>query len=139
MKLVVPETSPKITGVESPSEMYWVLDSPTPLAGMRLPRRLFPWSSLRGAGFAHVVSLHPATLDPAPLTIIASEDLEDLVHGGRPKNVIDEEQKIKRVVAVILVSLGQGQGVVLIAGAAGGGLERFSVVYFVSLVSGLTK
>ena len=59
MTLVEVAGGMKITGVEIPKEVYWVVASPTPLAGMKYPRSSFPWSSLKAAGFGSVVSLHP--------------------------------------------------------------------------------
>jgi hypothetical protein len=113
MKLVEADVGTQITGVEVPEEVYWVLASPTPLAGMKYPRPSFPWSSLKAAGFSRVVSLHPGPYDPAPLTRAFSEHLQDLVTGGPPANEVDEKQRIERAVAATLAALRSGQGVVI--------------------------
>lgn len=80
---------------------------------MKLPRRSFPWSQLNAVGFDHVVSLHPASYDPAPLTTIFAEPLEDLVGGGPPANAAQERQKVGRAVRATLVALRSGHGVVV--------------------------
>lgn len=113
MTLVEANAGTQISGVEIPKEVYWVLASPTRLAGMKYPRSNFPWTSLKGAGFDQVVSLHPGSYDPAPLTTAFSEHLQDLVDGGSPANEAEEKQKIKRPVVTTLNLLRWGQGVVV--------------------------
>lgn len=113
MVLIEANAGTQITGVEIPQEVYWVLASPTPLAGMKYPRSSFPWMSLKAAGFSQVVSLHPGPYNPAPLTTAFSEHLQDLVGGGPPGNEAQEKQKIKRAVAATLDALRSGQGVVV--------------------------
>ena len=93
--------------------MYWVLDSPTPIAGMKYPRTDFPWSGLQAAGFRKVVSLHPGTYDPAPLTMGFSDYLEDLVSGGPPADEVNEKAKIKKAVTATVVAWRSGQGIVV--------------------------
>jgi len=113
MRLVEVQESVDIPGVEIPKELYWVLNSPAPLAGMKYPRTAFPWSSIKAAGFSHVVSLEPGSFDPNPLTIAFCEQLEDLVTGGPPRNEEREREKIKKAVAATIGALRSGQGVVL--------------------------
>lgn len=113
MNLVEPEKGRQIPGVEVPAEVYWVLESPTPLAGMRYPRESFPWPSVKKAGFSKVVSLHPASYDPMPLELCFSEALEDLVRGGPPRNPNAERAKIQRAVDATISALRSGHGVVV--------------------------
>ena len=113
MKLVDVTEGTQISGIDVPKELYWLLDSPTPLGGMRYPRTDFPWSNLRVAGFSQVVSLHPGSYDPAPLTVAFSEHLDDLVSGGPPANDIKEKNKIKKAVGTTVRAWRSGQGVVV--------------------------
>jgi predicted protein tyrosine phosphatase len=80
---------------------------------MKYPRTDFPWSRLYAAGFRQIVSLHPGSYDPEPLTILFSEQLEDLVGGGPPANEVEERAKIKRAVAAAVTAWRSGQGVVV--------------------------
>lgn len=113
MALIEPEAGVPIAGVEIPKEFYWVLASPSPLAGMKYPRSSLPWANLKAAGFAWVVSLHPGSYSPAPLKTAFSEPLEDLVTGGPPSDETHEEEKIKRAVAATASLLRSGEGVVV--------------------------
>lgn len=113
MKLIEAGAGTPIDGVQVPKELYWVLASPAPLAGMKYPRSDFPWSNLKAVGFTQIVSLHPGSYDPAPLTTIFSNHLQDLVSGGPPANEVQEKDRIKTAVAVTLVALRSGQGVVV--------------------------
>jgi protein-tyrosine phosphatase len=113
MKLIEASDGPSIDGVKVPKEVYWVLGSPTPLAGMKYPRNDFPWANLKTAGFSQVVSLHPDAYDPAPLKIGFAEHLEDLVRGGPPTDEVRERAKIKRAVSAVIVAWRDGQGVVV--------------------------
>lgn len=51
VQLIEPASAPKIDGVASPSDFYWVLSKPAPLAGMRLPSNGFRWSKIATVGF----------------------------------------------------------------------------------------
>ena len=113
MSFVEPGKGLPISGVQVPQEVYWVLSSPAPLAGMRYPRHDFPWSALAGVGFSHIVSLHPGTYDPSPLSVVFSEHLEDLVRGGPPARPDRERCAIKRAVAASMGALQCGKGVVV--------------------------
>ena len=112
MKLVADQDA-QINGIDVPKEFYWVLKSPTPLGGMKYPRTGFPWASLETAGFSQVVSLHPGSYDPAPLTFAFAEHLEDLVRGGPPANEVKEEEKVKMAVAAAVKAWRGGHGVVV--------------------------
>ncbi|RMH33387.1 MAG: hypothetical protein D6690_12325 [Nitrospirae bacterium] len=114
MNLVEPEKGKPIPGVKVPAEVYWVLELPTPLAGMKYPDKSFPWPSLREAGFSKVVSLSAGrSYNPAPLELCFSEELEDLVHGDRPKDPNAERAKIQRAVNATVLAWRSGHGVVV--------------------------
>jgi|DewCreStandDraft_1066081.scaffolds.fasta_scaffold06648_1 hypothetical protein len=113
LKLVEPSDGKPINGISVPGELYWVIDSPTPLAGMKFPRSDFPWSSLQAAGFSKVVSLHPGSFNPAPLVVCSCEALEDLVHGGPPAQPNAERAKVQRAVAATVTAWRAGYGVVV--------------------------
>jgi hypothetical protein len=113
VKLLEPSDGMPISGIEVPKELYWVLGPPTPLAGMKYPRRGFPWQNLKNAGFSQVVSLHPGSYDPAPLQTCFAEHLEDLVGGGPPANQVNEKTKIKKAVSAAVAAWRSGQGVVV--------------------------
>ncbi|MDI6711029.1 MAG: tyrosine-protein phosphatase [Desulfitobacteriaceae bacterium] len=112
-QLIEPENGLFISRVELPKEFYWVLGPPAPLAGMKYPRGDFPWYNLKAAGFAAVVSLHPGSYDPAPLSLVFSEHLEDLVHGGPPSNADRERGAVERAVKATLSLLNMKKGVVI--------------------------
>jgi protein-tyrosine phosphatase len=113
MPLLEPDEYLPIVGVRVPGELYWVLTSPAPLAGMRYPRSDFPWAQLSTAGFSHVVALQPSNYNCAPLSMLFSEQMEDLIHGGPPSDPNRETAAIKRAVAIILRTLNLGEGVVV--------------------------
>jgi hypothetical protein len=113
MPLLEPDEYLPIVGVRVPGELYWVLTSPAPLAGMKYPRSDFPWAQLATAGFSHVVALHPGNYNPAPLSMLLSEQLEDLIHRGPPSDPNGEIATIKRAVATIVRTLNLGEGVVV--------------------------
>lgn len=101
-----------IPGLEIPRDLYWVLRSPAPLAGMKLPQATWPWSAIHAAGFLDLVSLHPCNYDPAPLSRIFAEHLEDLVQGGPPNDPKREVTMIRTAVQAIVSSLRSHRGVV---------------------------
>ena len=101
-----------IQGLSIPWDLYWVLRSPAPLAGMKLPEGTWPWSAIHAAGFLDLVSLHPCSHDPSPLSRIFAGHLEDLVHRDPPKDPSREEGMIRTAVRAILLSLRSGRGVV---------------------------
>jgi hypothetical protein len=113
MYLLEPDEYLPIPDVKIPIELYWVLTSPAPLAGMKYPRPDFPWAELAAAGFSHVVALHPGDYNPAPLSMLFSEQLEDLIHHGPPFDPHRETRTIKRAVAAIVRTLNLGEGVVV--------------------------
>ena len=113
MNLVEPEAGAGILGVAVPAELYWVLTTPAPLAGMKYPRESFPWPTLKAAGFSEIVSLHPGPYDPKPLKRAFSEQLEDLVSGGPPHHETDEKARLKRAVSATLLAWRAGRGVVV--------------------------
>lgn len=113
MYLLEPDGYLPIPDVKIPIELYWVLTSPAPLAGMKYPRPDFPWAELAAAGFSHVVALHPGDYSPAPLSMLLSEKLEDLISGDPPSDPNREMAAIKRAVATVVRALNLGEGVVV--------------------------
>ena len=113
MKLIEPTNAPHIAGVDSPRQFYWVLRAPASLAGMRCPPTQFPWSSIAAVGFRHVVALEPGSYDPAPLSILFAEQLEDLCHGRPPRDPVREKQLIRNAVDAVVKALRSGEGVVV--------------------------
>jgi hypothetical protein len=113
MTLVEPRQAPVISGVASPSELYWVLRAPAPLAGMRYPRGDFPWERVAAAGFHFVVSLHPGNIDPSPLKRLESIQFEDLAHGGNPVDPVKEKRLIRTIVNAVVLKLRSGSGVIV--------------------------
>ena len=102
-----------IHGILSPKELYKVLSSPAPLFGMRYPNNHFPWTALASEGVFWIVALHPGDYDPSPLGVLNNEKLEDLVHGGPPRDPVHETALIRQIVLSIVRVLQAGQGVVI--------------------------
>ncbi|RMF59060.1 MAG: hypothetical protein D6746_08830, partial [Bacteroidetes bacterium] len=73
--LIPPDQGPAIEGLSVPYDVYWVLRTPAPLAGMRLPASGWPWEALHAHGFVHLVSLASCKQDPAPLKKVFDERL----------------------------------------------------------------
>ena len=113
MNLVEPGNGGAFNGIEVPQELYWVISSPTPLAGMKFPPSDFPWSSLAAAGFSQVVALHPGSYDPAPLEMCFAEQLQDLISGGPPANEDTEAERVRAAVNAAVKAWRSGQGVVV--------------------------
>ncbi len=59
MSMIEPNGGKAIPGIAMPDEVYWVLSTPAPLAGMKYPRQGFPWGELAKSGFVRLVALHP--------------------------------------------------------------------------------
>ena len=113
MELVYPDDGPSIEGVNIPTEVYWVFELPTPLAGMKYPRPDLPWSSLYAVSFRYIVSLHPGAYNPDPLELCFQDHLEDLFHGGLPADPDAERAKIQRAVNAVTTAWQSGCGVVV--------------------------
>jgi len=113
MKLVEPMYGNPINGIDVPVELYWVISTPAPLAGIRFPRTGFPWTSLQAVGFSQVVSLHPGSFDPYPLELCFQEQLEDLSRGGLPADPSAEHARIQRAVTAVITTWRSGHGVVV--------------------------
>ena len=112
-KLIGPDEGGRIPRLQVPGDFYWVLTSPAPLAGMRLPRSSWPWSDIASAGFSKVVGLHPASYDPAPLSLLVKVELEDLFHGRPPKAPDRELGEIKKAVSASVSAVRSSTGVVI--------------------------
>ncbi|HEY8416413.1 MAG TPA: tyrosine-protein phosphatase [Limnochordales bacterium] len=113
MNLIEPGKGPAIPELKIPHDFYWVLTEPAPLAGMPMPRSGFPWEAVHAAGFHDVVSLAPGDYNPAPLAVSFAEELEDLWHGGFPKDEEREKKLIGKAVAAVLTGLHNGRGVLV--------------------------
>jgi hypothetical protein len=113
IQLIEPESALKIDGVASPSGFYRVLSKPAPLAGMRKPSSGFPWGKIAAVGFQRVVSLDPGAYDPAPLSFIFKQKLQDLGSGAPPTDPVKEEELIRTAVKATVQALRSGEGVVV--------------------------
>ncbi|WP_144440324.1 protein-tyrosine phosphatase family protein [Limnochorda pilosa] len=113
MTLIEPDQGPHIAGLKIPSQLYWVLIDPIPLAGMRLPSSDWPWKALHDAGFDEVVSLHRGRYDPRPLRLAFSAHLEDLVHGGDPRDEGEQRTLVAQAVNAVMLGLESKHGIVV--------------------------
>lgn len=111
--LIDPVKGKQIPGLQVPGDLYWVLTSPAPLAGMRLPRSSWPWSDIAKAGFSKIVRLHSASYDPAPLSLLVGVELEDLVRGGPPEAPDRKLGEISKAVSAAVSALQSSTGVVI--------------------------
>ena len=96
-------------GLEIPNDFYWVLERPTPLAGMRYPRG-DPWRQLWDAGFRHVVNVaeEEAGYDPAPLGVLYVARMHSL-----DVDVAREHRRVREAVATAKEKILEGDGVVV--------------------------
>jgi hypothetical protein len=92
--------------------LFVVTDAPAPLAGMAFPPPETDWPALQGRGFAHVVRLHPADYDPAPL-IAHDVALEDLYGGAAPSDPAAEHRRIWEAARFAAEHVSRGEGVVV--------------------------
>jgi Tyrosine phosphatase family len=92
--------------------VFVVTEEPAPLAGMAFPPPETDWHALHGQGFAHVVRLHPADYDPAPL-LAHDMPLEDLYGGAEPQAPAAEERRIWDAAALVAELVSRGEGVVV--------------------------
>ena len=94
------------------ASLFVVTDTPALLAGMAFPEPELDWPALYSLGFRHVLRLHAADYDPAPL---AAHDvaLEDL-HGGLiPRDVDGERRRVWRAAQLAAGYVASGEGVVV--------------------------
>lgn len=113
--LLRPAEMPAIPGLRVPRDVYWILQTPAPLAGMRYPDSATPWGALAEAGVQHVVCLSADRpgYDPAPLHLLYAAALEDLYHGEPPEDPQREARLIREAVSQITSRLKEGEGVVV--------------------------
>lgn len=123
--LIPPDQGPAVAGLRVPGDLYWVLRSPAPLAGMIFPDSHWPWQEIYGCGFSHLISLEPDNFNPAPLTKICSVRLQDLSCGNSPRQPEKELRLVREVVKAAINSLHGGCGVVV---HCGGGRGRTGTV-----------
>jgi len=94
-------------------ESLFVIDGmPAPLAGMAYPGPETNWEALHRDGFAHVLRLHPADYDPAPL-VAHDLPLEDLYGGASPRDAAAEERRIWEAARLVAEHVARGEGVVV--------------------------
>ncbi len=103
---------PPVAGLDSPSEFYWVLQKPAPLAGMAFPQGN-PWKFLASVGFKSVVCLTDNTLpyDPSPLEVLRSLRFKDLYGNRYPNDPTREADALRDVVKAIVNDLHSRRGV----------------------------
>jgi atypical dual specificity phosphatase len=94
------------------SSLFVVAETPAPLAGMAFPPPETDWSALRRRGFAHVVRLHPADYDAAPL-IAHDLALEDLSGGAVPRDADAERRRVWEAAQVVAEHVRHSEGVVV--------------------------
>jgi hypothetical protein len=116
MSLIEPADMPAIEGVDVPQQVYLVTRQPAPLAGMVFPRwRGLRWEALAQLGVGSILCLTGDTCpyQPDPLRILGALALEDLYHGGPPRDPAAEERLLRRAADRVLRELLQGQGVIV--------------------------
>lgn len=103
----------KVPGLKVPENFYVVLEEPAPLAGMSFPGAVMPWRSIYDQGFSNVVCLcaDHVSYNPAPLRVLSAVNLEDLHHGGEPRDPVLNERLVRETVAIIRERLDRGEGV----------------------------
>lgn len=117
-----------------PQHFYWILEQPTPLAGMSDPRWTgVGWDELWECGFRAVVCLSQSqpAYDPFPLNIAWCGDLEDLFGSRPPRDPAGELLKIKQAAAAVVEELAANRGVVV---QCLGGIGRTGTVLAATLV-----
>jgi hypothetical protein len=92
--------------------VFVVTKDPAPLAGMAFPPPETNWHALHGQGLLHVVRLHPADYDPAPL-FAHDVVLEDLYGGAEPQDPEAEQRRIWEAAELVTELVSRGEGVVV--------------------------
>ena len=113
--LLSPHQMPEIAGLNTPAGFYVVVHEPAPLGGMPYPKPGTPWEAIFSLGFHHIVRLEMGgpPYDPAPLNLLQSTALEDLVNAHPPRDPQLEESLILEAVSSILLRLEAGEGVIV--------------------------
>lgn len=85
------------------------------MAGMPRPSDQTPWKTFYDSGFRRIVCLADAkpAYKPYPLTVLYSAELEDLYHGGPPRDPQREARLIGVVTALIVESISRGEGTII--------------------------
>ena len=111
--LKVPDM-PRLPSITVPGTAYVVLKTPALLVRMRYPSAGI-WQSLHTAGVEQLICLTDAkpSYDPSPVRLAHSARLEDLVHGGEPRDAAKEEEAIRLAAARGLDQIRRGVGVVI--------------------------
>lgn len=110
-----PKDMPHYPTLSIPGQFYVVLTKPALLAGMPYPTDQTPWQEFYDSGFRRVVCLADAypDYDPDPLTVLYSEDLEDLFHGGSPRDPEQETRFIRDATRLVFESISEGKGTIV--------------------------
>ena len=113
--LIAVEGMLRVAGLETPRDLYTVLASPAPLAGMPHPAEETPWGALASLGFRHVVCLttRAPRYEPAPLGLLHAVELEDLYGGLDPVDPEREGREIERTARIVLAALRRSEGVLV--------------------------
>lgn len=113
--LLYPKNMPHFSRINMPRNFYVVLTTPAPLAGMPYPSDQTPWKTFYDSGFSHVVCLADAdpVYKPYPLTFLYSAELEDLYHGGSPKDPRREARLIRVATALVIENISRGKGTII--------------------------
>lgn len=99
--------------LEAVAPLMWMAAwKPAPLAGMPYPDVGLRWRDLADAGFAHLLRLHPCSVDPAPLAL-HEMPLEDLAHGQPPADPRREEGLIRAAAELAAGAAARGEGVIV--------------------------
>lgn len=110
-----PKDMPHYPTLSIPGQFYVVLTKPALWAGMPYPTDQTPWQEFYDSGFRRVVCLADAypDYDPDPLTVLYSEDLEDLFHGGSPRDPEQETRFIRDATRLVFESISRGEGTII--------------------------
>lgn len=106
---------PAIPGLSLPEKFYWALPEMPPLAGMQLPNLKTPWETLHSIGFRWVVCLcsDQPMYNPAPLELLVTLELSDLVENPSPEDPEMEEKAISLISASIVAKMNAKEGVIV--------------------------
>lgn len=108
---------PRVAGFDVPRDLYCVALEPAPLFGMPYPasRSHEDWQALASTGASGVLCLASQTpgYDPSPLELIGAAELEDLFHGGPPRDPTAELALVRGLVDRVFERLAAGTGVVV--------------------------
>jgi hypothetical protein len=94
------------------TELFVVLTSPAPLAGMAFPPPSADWDELHRNGYRRILRLHPGSYDPIPLSVHEIV-LEDLYGGRLPTDPATERERVLEAARLAAEWVTDGEGVVV--------------------------